>query len=102
MCWGKCCQKSLNEREYGMELDICLLGSGRGELIVREGKGAVDRQLFEFNHNLETVLLLGIDKILERNKIRLTSFKKIRIEGKINLESLSYRIAQTLAKALKL
>ncbi|MDO8495798.1 MAG: hypothetical protein Q7S32_04810 [bacterium] len=68
---------------------------------MKKGKKVLDKLSFVFERNLDAVLIEGIDKLLERNKMVISSLKKMKIEGQIGKESLSYQIATAFIKALK-
>lgn len=84
-----------------MNIDIILKKQERGELVVKRGEKIVGRQFFKFNKNLEEVLITGIDKILEKNRMDLLSLKSIKVGGELGSESLSYQLAKTFIKAFK-
>jgi hypothetical protein len=84
-----------------MELAIHFQDHRLGELIVRKGQITLDRWPFVFERNLGEVLIEGIDKVLERNKMEVLSLKKMKIEGQVGKESLSYQIGTAFIKALK-
>lgn len=84
-----------------MDLDILFVSTEAGELVMKEGSQLIDRLAFKFNKNLEAVLIQTIDKILERNRMDILSLKKMKVNGLLKPESLSYQIAETFIKALK-
>ncbi len=84
-----------------MELSVNFFSHEAGELVVKKGGAIIDRLPFNFNRNLEAVLIQGIDKILERNRMDLLSLKKMKVEGVLKSESLSHQLAATFIKALK-
>ena len=69
-------------------------------LVLKKGKDVIEEIDFEFNRNLEHVLISGLDKILNKNKMSLSSLKRVRIAGEIGKDTLSYQIAQSFKKAL--
>lgn len=83
-----------------MDIDIVLKNEGVGELVVKKAGKIVERQSFKFNRNLEEVLITGIDKILERNKMGVSSLKKMKVKGELRTESLTCQLARTFVKAL--
>lgn len=72
------------------------------ELILKNGSKVIDRGEFEFDRNLETVLISGLDKILNRNTMLLSSLKMVKIAKSISRDSLSYQIIRSFKKALDL
>lgn len=64
----------------------------------KESLGHVD---FSFDNNLETLLIATIDKLLKKNRIDPSSLHKVRIGGVIDKNSLAYRIARTVVRALE-
>lgn len=64
----------------------------------KESLGHVD---FSFDNNLETLLIATIDKLLKKNRIDPSSLNKVRIGGVIDKNSLAYRIARTVVRALE-
>ena len=83
-----------------MTLEIFFEIHNQVSLIIKNGLKDIDRVDFEFNRNLEHVLISGLDKVLNKNKMSLLSLKRVRITGKVSKNSLSYLIAQAFKKAL--
>ena|SRR3989338_7273656 len=83
-----------------MILEIFFKNRNLVSLILKDRQKTVDTIDLEFDRNLETVLITGLDKILNKNKMSLLSLKMVRIAGKIKKGSLSYQIAQAFKKAL--
>jgi len=83
-----------------MILEIFFENNNLVSLIFKEGSKIVDRADFEFNRNLEQILISGLDKILNKNRMSLSSLKRVRIAGKVRKDGLSYQIAQAFKKAL--
>ena len=84
-----------------VELFIRFTGMRAVHLTVRRGAvilGAVD---FSFDKNFDTLLIATVDKILKQTRISPMSLKCVRISGKVDKNSSAYKIAQTLANALK-
>ena len=69
-------------------------------MILKEKQKTIDTLDLEFDRNLDTILISGLDKILNKNKMSLSSLKRVRIAGEIRKDSLSYQIAQSFKKAL--
>ncbi len=74
---------------------------GEGELELRDGKRLIDTLTFEFESNLDMVLIAAVDKILKRNRIDTSSLKTVRVSGKVEKGSSAYKIAQTFMEAIK-
>ena len=83
-----------------MILEIFFKNRNLVSLILKDRQKTVDTIDLEFDRNLETVLITGLDKILNKNKMSLSSLKRVRIAGEIRKDSLSYQIAQSFKKAL--
>ena len=74
---------------------------GEGVLELMEGKKLIDSLTFEFEANLDTMLIAGVDKILKRNRIESLSLKTVKVSGNIEKSSSAYKIAQTFIEAIK-
>ena len=74
---------------------------GEVELKLQEGKRLIDTLTFEFEANLDSVLILAVDKIFKRNKIETLSLKMVKITGKVEKSSSAHKIAQTFIEAIK-
>ena len=83
-----------------MILEIIFEKHNQVSLIIKNGPKTIDRVGFQFNRNLEQVLISGLDKILNKNRMALLSLKRVRIGGEIDKNGLSYQIAQSFKKAL--
>jgi len=83
----------------------------RGEirLELRKRGKLIDTLTFEFEANLDTVLIAAVDKILERNRIETLSLKMVKVMVSAKGGSASggeksssaYKIAQTFIEAIK-
>jgi hypothetical protein len=75
----------------------------RGEVVLelRDGKKCIDTLTFEFEANLDSVLIAAVDKILKRNRIDTSSLKTIKVSGNVEKSSSAYKIAQTFIEAIK-
>ena len=74
---------------------------GEVELKLQEGKRLIDTLTFEFEANLDSVLIAGVDKILKRNRINPLSLKTIKVSGNVEKSSSAYKIARTFIEAIK-
>ncbi len=83
-----------------MTLEIFFQNRNFVSLILKHSQKLVDRIDLQFDRNLEALLISGLDKILNKNKMPLSSLKMVRIAGNIRKDSLSYQIAQSFKKAL--
>ena len=107
-----------------MILEIFFKNHRSLSLVLKEKGEEVDSLDLEFDRNLETILISGLarlnfspdtpgtlaknklknlgglDKILNKNKMSLSSLKGVRIGGEVNKNMLSYQIAQAFKKAL--
>ena len=71
------------------------------ELKLQDGKKCIDTLTFEFEANLDSVLIVGVDKILKRNRIETLSLKTIKVAGEVDKFSSASKIAQTFIEAIK-
>ena len=74
---------------------------GEVELKLQDGKRLIDTLTFEFEANLDSVLISAVDKIMKRNRIEALTLKTIKVSGKVDKGSSAYKIAQTFIEALK-
>ncbi|OGN13078.1 MAG: hypothetical protein A3J47_01135 [Candidatus Yanofskybacteria bacterium RIFCSPHIGHO2_02_FULL_43_22] len=74
---------------------------GEGELKLQKGKVCIDTLTFDFEANLDSVLISAVDKICKRNRIETLSLKKVKVAGNIEKSSSAYKIAQTFVEAIK-
>ena len=74
---------------------------GEAELQLRDEKKLIDSLTFEFEANLDTVLIEAVDKILKKNTIDTSSLKTVKVVGEVNKDSSAYKVAQTFVEALK-
>ncbi len=70
-------------------------------LELKEGKKLIDSLTFDFEANLDSVLISAVDKICKRNRIETLSLKTLKVAGKLNKDSSAYKIVQTFIEALK-
>lgn len=85
-----------------MFLEINFKSNNVFELKIKKGSKVIDQADFEFNRNLEQILIYTLDKILNRNRMPLLSLRAIRITGGALRDTLSCQIAQSFKKALNL
>ncbi|MEK7121742.1 MAG: hypothetical protein AAB857_03475 [Patescibacteria group bacterium] len=84
-----------------MDLIIYFKKIGEIELQLKHDGVLTDTLAFEFEANLDSVLIAAVDKIMKRNKIETLSLKTVKVSGKVNKESSAYKIAQTFIEAIK-
>ena len=84
-----------------MELIINFKDRGEVELQLKRGRVLTDSLTFDFEANLDSVLIAAVDKILKRNRIDTSSLKTIKVAGNIEKSSSAYKIAQTFIEAIK-
>lgn len=84
-----------------MELIINFKDRGKVELQLKYGRVLIDSLTFEFESNLDMVLISAVDKILKENRIEELSLKTVRVEGDIDKNSSAYKIVQTFIGAWK-
>jgi hypothetical protein len=81
-------------------LKIHYLGERKIEITLNEGKAVLDTVNFEFDKNLDTLLIESVDKVLKRNKIDITSLKNIGLVGDIDKNSSLYKIVESFKSAV--
>lgn len=74
---------------------------GEVELKLMGGKKCIDSLTFDFEANLDSVLISAVDKILKRNRIDTLSLKTVKVAGEVDKFSSAYKIAQTFIEAIK-
>ena len=74
---------------------------GEVELKLLNGKRLIDTLTFEFESNLDSVLISAVDKILKRNRIETLSLKTIKTAGEVDKFSSANKIAETFIEATK-
>lgn len=84
-----------------MELIINFKDRGKVELRLKRGRVLIDTLTFEFEANLDSVLIAGVDKVLKRNRIETLSLKTVKVSGNVEKSSSAYKIAQTFIEAIK-
>jgi len=84
-----------------MDLIINFKDRGKIELQLKCGRVLTDTLTFEFEANLDSVLITAVDKILKRNRINPLSLKTIKVSGNVEKSSSAYKIAQTFIEAIK-
>ncbi len=85
-----------------MNLIINFTGKrGEVELKLQDGGRLIDTLTFDFEANLDSVLIVAVDKILKRNRIDTSSLKTVKVAGNVNKDSSAYKIAQTFIEAIK-
>ena len=98
-----------------MDLIINFKDRGKVELQLKRGRVLTDTLTFDFEANLDLMLISAVDKILKRNRIDTSSLKTatrespngavafmaIKATGKVNKDSSAYKIVQTFMEAIK-
>ena len=84
-----------------MDLIINFKDRGKVELWLKRGGVLIDTLTFDFEANLDSVLISAVDKILKRNRIDTSSLKTVRVSGNVEKGSSAYKIAQTFVEAIK-
>ncbi len=74
---------------------------GEVELKLQDGRKLIDSLTFDFEANLDSVLISAVDKICKRNRIERLSLKTIQVLGNVEKSSSAYKIAQTFIEAIK-
>lgn len=75
----------------------------RGEIGLRlkRSRVCIDTLTFDFDANLDSVLISAVDKILKRNKIETLSLKTVKIGGNIDKNSSAHKVALAFCEAWK-
>jgi len=84
-----------------MDLIINFKDRGKVELQLKRGGVLTDSLTFDFEANLDSVLIAGVDKIFKRNRIESLSLKTVKVAGNVTKDSSAYKIAQTFIEAIK-
>ena len=85
-----------------MNLIINFTGKRGGVVLkLQDGRRLIDTLTFEFESNLDSVLIAAVDKILKRNRIDTSSLKTVKATGEVSKDSSAYKIAQTFIEAIK-
>ena len=84
-----------------MNLIIFFKKVGEVELKLMSNKKLIDTLTFNFDANLDSVLIASVDKILKENRIETLSLKTISIAGEVDRNSSAYKIALSFIKAWK-
>ena len=85
-----------------MTLELIFKNPNIVSLVLKNGKEVIDEVDLQFDRNLEHILISSLDKILNKNKMSLSSLKIMKIGGEVKKDSLSYQIATSFKKALNL
>jgi len=84
-----------------MDLIINFKDRGKVELQLKRGRVLTDTLTFEFEANLDSVLISAVDKIIKRNRIESLSLKTVKVSGNVEKSSSAYKIARTFIEAIK-
>ena len=80
-----------------MKLELHLT-KDKATLYLKDGRKIIDKVEWLENNNLSQKLLLEIDKIIRKNKLKKEDIKKIEVKSDIPVGYTTTRIAQTVAK----
>jgi tRNA A37 threonylcarbamoyladenosine modification protein TsaB len=80
-----------------MRLELRLT-ENKATLFLRDGRKIIDKTEWLENNNLSQKLLLEVDKIIRKNKLKKEDIKKIEVKSDIPVGYTTTRIAQTIAK----
>jgi hypothetical protein len=83
-----------------MELKISLKQT-EVTLELAQNTQTIDSETFPYYHDLDKVLIKGIDKLTKRNSIDIVAIKDYKIVEALGENSTSVKIAQTVVEALK-
>ena len=80
-----------------MKLELYLT-KNKAALYLKDGNKILDKTQWLENNNLSQRLLLEIDKIIRKNKLKKKDIEKIEVKSDIPVGYTTTRIAQTIAK----
>ncbi|MCD6149946.1 hypothetical protein J7J13_04165 [bacterium] len=80
-----------------MVLRLCLKKE-KNILYLIDGEKIVDQFFWKEESNISQKLLLEIDKIIKKNKLKLDGVKKLEVKSDIPASYTTVRIAKTVAK----
>ncbi|MBI2063770.1 MAG: hypothetical protein HYT65_02130 [Candidatus Yanofskybacteria bacterium] len=69
--------------------------------LVKNGT-TIDVVTIKYYYDLSDVLITGLDKLLERNKLDLKSLKSYKIHNDLGQDSTSYKIASAFVRGLQI
>ena len=84
-----------------IELKINLAKEKVGLEILGKDTGRVDFLEAKYYHDISTVLITALDRLLKRNKLDLKVIKGYKIQGDLGKDSTSYKIAAAFILALQ-
>lgn len=84
-----------------MEL-LLILDNEKLILEIRQKGRIIDLQEAKYYHDLSTVLISAIDKLLKRNRLDLKAIKSYKICGNLGKDATSYKIAAAIIEGLKI
>ena len=70
-------------------------------LSLTEGKRVIDSETLAHYHNLDGKLIIGLEKLLHRQGVDVSSVKGYTLESSLNTDSTSYQIARAFIEGLK-
>jgi tRNA A37 threonylcarbamoyladenosine modification protein TsaB len=80
-----------------MKLELYLTQE-KATLYLKDGKKIIDRMEWPEKNNLSQKLLLEVDRIIRKNRLKKKDIKKIEIKSDIPVGYTTTRIAETVAK----
>jgi tRNA A37 threonylcarbamoyladenosine modification protein TsaB len=95
---------TFSQREKGLRIIIrnmileLHLTKNKATLYLKDGKNILDKTSWVENNNLSQKLLLEIDKIIRKNKLKKKDIKKMEVKSDIPVGYTTTRIARTVAK----
>lgn len=82
-------------------LRLRFINDASAEIALFNGTNLVGLERFSFNHDLDQVLLLTLDKLLLKHTMSLISFKTYQIMGRVSRCGLSYQIAKAVLSGVE-
>lgn len=84
-----------------MKLILTIKNENSVQIYLKQGRNVIDQEDLTISHNLDTLLIGVIDKILSRNRISRLSLKRLEIPAKLKNGTVSNMILKTIKVGLK-
>lgn len=81
-----------------------LIHLGADEVILKlvDSDHTIDVIKVSYYHDLSNKLITGLDKLLRKNRMKLTLIKACKIEGNLGSDATSYKVAEAFGNSLTL
>ncbi len=81
-------------------LEIVFTGYKRMRMILKRKRVVLAAVDFPFDKNLDTLLIVNLDKLLKQTRIDPLSLTEVSVRGDVDKNSSAYKIAKSFAVAL--